>query len=215
MPIKPLHRAKSRLLGAADRGRRHPGAHADLVTAVVLDTVSAARQADGVRDIVVVTSDPDLTSAFTAEGVQVLPDTPDNGLNAALRHGDAMLRLRHPAARIGALQADLPALRPHELASAIRAADGRAYCADRQGTGTTLLLAEPGQPLRPSFGPGSALAHARSGAAALDGAWQSLRCDVDTEADLRFAAELGVGPRTSAVLCERDPQCAITPRIRW
>ncbi|MER5388631.1 hypothetical protein ABTZ89_06060, partial [Saccharopolyspora sp. NPDC002686] len=43
VPIKPLHRAKSRLLGAADAGARSPVAHAELVAAVALDTVAAAR----------------------------------------------------------------------------------------------------------------------------------------------------------------------------
>lgn len=198
VPIKPLHLAKSRLLGAADRGARRPAAHADLVTAVALDTVTAARQAPSVAGIVVVTSDPTLTEAFAAEGVEVLPDTPATGLNAALRHGDAQLRQRTGTSRVGALQADLPALRPDDLAAAISAAgDDRAFCPDRQGTGTTLLLAAPGQPLTPRFGPGSADAHAGSGAKSLLGGWDSLRCDVDTEADLAVAMTLGLGPNTA------------------
>ncbi|MER7081838.1 hypothetical protein ABT308_27110, partial [Saccharopolyspora kobensis] len=45
VPIKPLHLAKSRLLG---EGARRPEAHAELVMAVALDTVAAARRADGV-----------------------------------------------------------------------------------------------------------------------------------------------------------------------
>ncbi|MBB5155423.1 2-phospho-L-lactate guanylyltransferase [Saccharopolyspora phatthalungensis] len=199
VPIKPLHLAKSRLLGAADRGARQPAAHADLVTAVALDTVSAARRAPGVAGIVVVTSDPTLTEAFTADGVEVLADVPAAGLNAALRHGDTQLRRRAAVSRVGALQADLPALRPGDLAAAINAAgDDRSFCPDRHGTGTTLLLAEPGRPLDPRFGPGSADAHAESGAKVLLGAWDSLRCDVDTEADLTAAAALGLGPRTAA-----------------
>ncbi|MEV6228227.1 2-phospho-L-lactate guanylyltransferase [Saccharopolyspora shandongensis] len=194
VPIKPLHLAKSRLLGAAGRG----AAHADLVTAVALDTVTAARRAAGVAGVVVVTSDPTLTETFAAEGVEVLPDTPAAGLNAALRHGDAQLRRRGTATRIGALQADLPALRPAELAAAIAAAgDDRSFCPDRHGTGTTLLLAERGEPLAPLFGPGSADAHADSGAKTLLGQWDSLRCDVDTEADLAAAAALGLGPHTA------------------
>jgi 2-phospho-L-lactate guanylyltransferase len=199
VPIKPLHLAKSRLLGAADRGGRRPAAHADLVAAVALDTVTAARRAPGVADVVVVTSDPTLTAAFAAEGVEVLADAPAAGLNAALRHGDTQLRRRGSVSRIGALQADLPALRPTDLAAAIAAAgDDRSFCPDRHGTGTTLLLAEPGRPLDPRFGPGSADAHAESGAKTLLGPWDSLRCDVDTESDLAAARTLGVGPRTAA-----------------
>lgn len=201
VPIKPLRLAKSRLLGAADDGAGDSRLHADLVTAVALDTVIAARLAPAVEAVLVVTSDPELTSAFVADGVEVLPDEPDNGLNAALRHGEAFLRRRNPAARIGALQADLPALSSEELGAAVRAAGGnRAFCADRQGTGTTLLLARPGDPLDPRFGPDSAAAHAASNATPLAGRWESLRCDVDVEQDLRVARRLGLGRRTTAQL---------------
>lgn len=195
VPIKPLHLAKTRLRGAA--GNR--SAHAELVAAVALDTVLAAREAAGVHEVVVVTSDAALTGSFAAEGVEVLADRPAAGLNAALRFGDEFLRHRRPGCRTGALQADLPALRSAELAAALQAAgDGRAFCADRHGTGTTLLLAGAGQPLEPRFGPGSAPAHRESGGRSLDGPWETLRCDVDTEEDLLRAAELGTGPRTTA-----------------
>jgi 2-phospho-L-lactate guanylyltransferase len=123
------------------------------------------------------------------------------GLNAAYRRGAAVLREADPAGRIGALQADLPALRPNELASAIKSADDRrAFCADRQTTGTTLLLSAPGAPLDPRFGAGSALAHALSGALPLTDSWPSLRCDVDTPEDLHAACDLGLGLHTSALL---------------
>jgi 2-phospho-L-lactate/phosphoenolpyruvate guanylyltransferase len=201
VPIKPLHLAKSRLLGAADGGARRRDAHEDLVTAVAWDTVTAARQAAGVAEVVVVTSDPTLTVALGAEGIEVLADAPAAGLNAALRHGDEVLRRRDPTARVGALQADLPALRAEELAAALTAAGAdRAFCADRHGTGTTLLLAERGTALGPRFGPGSAAAHTESGARALRGEWPSLRCDVDTEADLAQAMRLGLGRRTAELL---------------
>lgn len=201
MPIKPLHLAKSRLLGAADRGARRRAAHEELVAAVAWDTVTAARQAAGVAQVVVVTSDPTLTAALAAEGIEVLADAPAAGLNAALRHGDEILRRRDPAARVGALQADLPALRAEELAAALHAAGaGRAFCADRHGTGTTLLLAERGTALDPRFGPGSAAAHSASGARELRGEWESLRSDVDTEADLAHAMRLGLGSRTAELL---------------
>ena len=200
VPVKPLRLAKSRLRGAADGGAGDPGAHAELVAAVALDTVLAARRAPGATEVVCVTSDPRLVRALAAEGVRTVEDVPASGLNAALRHGDEQLR-REGAARTGALQADLPALDPAELAAALAAAGGdRAFCPDRQGTGTTLLLGEPGRPLDPRFGPGSAEAHADSGAKELDGAWSTLRCDVDTAADLALAGDLGLGPRTRALL---------------
>jgi 2-phospho-L-lactate/phosphoenolpyruvate guanylyltransferase len=210
IPVKPLRLAKSRLVGAADGGAGDPAAHAALVVGLALDTVAAARAAPGVRRVLVVTSDPDLAATLRAAGVRVVPDTPQAGLNAALRHGAEVLGGDGRGGTVGALQADLPALRPAELGAALDAAAGRrAICADRQGTGTTLLLAARGGPLDPSFGPGSAAAHAASGAVVLDGAWPSLRCDVDTAEDLAAAAALGLGPRSTALLGE---VCGSSPR---
>src|SRR5882757_1124655 len=159
VPVKRLERAKSRLVGAADGGVGDRRAHTDLVVALALDTITAAAAADGVGDVVVVTSDPMLTAVLRTEGIRCVPEA-EPGLNEAYRHGASMLG-RH----VGALQADLPALRSAELAAAIAAADGkRAFCPDRQGTGTTLLLSAPGEPLDPRFGVGSAQAHRASGA---------------------------------------------------
>ncbi|WP_114454929.1 2-phospho-L-lactate guanylyltransferase [Halopolyspora algeriensis] len=204
VPIKPLHLAKSRLLGAVGRERGRSRAHASLVTAVTLDTVSAARRTPQVHRVVAVTSDPELTSTLRAAGVAVLPDSPAAGLNAALRHADGVLRRSSPEVRTGALQADLPALRPDELGAAVEAAGTRrAFCPDRQGTGTTLLLAGHNGPLDPRFGPGSATTHGDSGAVLLDGPWESLRCDVDTGVDLKAAIELGLGSHTRAHLARQ------------
>jgi 2-phospho-L-lactate guanylyltransferase len=140
------------------------------------------------------------------------PDGPDRegvtGLNRAVGHGAGQLA---GAGRwLAALAADLPALRPDELARALRAAahprpgsgPRRGFVPDAGGTGTTLLAAPPGVPLAPRFGPGSAARHAASGARRLDGDWPSLRRDVDTAADLAAAERLGLGPSTAARLRE-------------
>jgi 2-phospho-L-lactate/phosphoenolpyruvate guanylyltransferase len=197
VPVKTLPEAKSRLRGAV-----RPEEHANLVLAVLVDTVTAAAEADGVRRVLVVSSDPAVASLLAAEGFECVPEGPASGLNEALRHGAALLRQSDKAGQIGALQADLPALRPADLTAAIKTADGRrAFCADRQTTGTTLLLSAAGAPLNPRFGVGSARRHAASGAIALTGEWDSLRCDVDTAEDLSVAGDLGLGQRTSALLC--------------
>ncbi|WHT18128.1 2-phospho-L-lactate guanylyltransferase [Crossiella sp. CA-258035] len=198
VPVKVLLRAKSRLLGAADNGAGDRTAHERLALALVTDTMTAARAAERVRRLLAITSDPNVAEVLTGLGVETVPDVP-GGLNAALAYGADLLRQDHPAARIGALQADLPALRPEELDAALAAAPERAFVPDRQGTGTTLLLAGLG-PLDPRFGPGSATAHAASGAAELLGPWPSLRCDVDTAEDLIAAAALGLGEHTARLL---------------
>ena len=136
-----------------------------------------------------------------------------------------MLRAADPGAPVGALQADLPALRPAELDDALAAAArgvrgrrGRAFCAGRARAPAPVLLAAAGVPLDPRFGAGSAARHRASGAVPLAGAWPSLRRDVDTGDDLCAAAELGLGPHTRAVLAPTgraaDPGTAVPSRPR-
>lgn len=190
VPIKNLDRAKSRLRGAVPADE-----HADLVLALLLDTVTAAVQAHGVRRVLVICEDERVPAALAGTGAECVDERGLPGLNAALTFGGQYLGT--PGSTVGALQADLPALRPAELSAAIEEADGRrAYCADRPGTGTTLLLAAPGEPLHPRFGPGSAGAHAATGAVRVGASNASLRCDVDTEDDLVIAAGLGLGKFT-------------------
>jgi len=194
VPVKTLERAKSRLRGAVPAQR-----HAELVLALLLDTVTAAVAAAGVRRVLVVCEDDRIPVALRGTGAECVDERGLPGLNAALSYGAELLR--EPGRMVGALQADLPALRPADLTAAVAAADGRrAYCADRPGTGTTLLLAAPGEPLRPRFGPGSAAAHAASDATPVGAALASLRCDVDTEEDLAVAAGLGLGTHSATVL---------------
>jgi 2-phospho-L-lactate guanylyltransferase len=201
VPVKVLRLAKSRLVGAADGGVGNPRTHAALALALAMDTLAAARATPCVRRVLAVSSDPAVTAALAADGVEVAPDDPGAGLNPALRYGARLLRRDDPSARVAALQADLPALRPDELEAAISSAGSqRAFCPDRQGTGTTLLVAAPGRELDPRFGVGSAAEHAASGAVRLEGPWPSLRCDVDTADDLAAAVALGLGQRTAAVL---------------
>lgn len=199
--VKTLDRAKSRLLGAADHGIGDRAAHEALALALVRDTAAAASATPNVRRVLVVTSDPTVADALAADGVATTPDVPDLGLNAAYAYGAELLLRADPRATVGALQSDLPAVRTEELAKALAEADGRrAFCADRQGTGTTLLVAAAGGPLDPRFGPGSAAAHAASGAVLVGVDLPTLRCDVDTAEDLAIACTLGVGPRTAAVM---------------
>ncbi|WP_199430628.1 2-phospho-L-lactate guanylyltransferase [Qaidamihabitans albus] len=200
VPMKPPRSGKSRLRGALG-GPAADDEHAGLVRALAADTLRAATAAAGVRRVLVVATDPAALGELRDLGVEVIGEDGERGLNGALRHGERHLRAGDPAGVVGALQADLPALRADELAAALTEAAGhRAFTADRHGTGTTLLLAAPGQPLDPRFGPGSALAHTDSGALALRLPAPSLRGDVDTPGDLEHARLLGLGERTAALV---------------
>ncbi|MFF6998173.1 2-phospho-L-lactate guanylyltransferase [Streptomyces sp. NPDC008313] len=196
VPLKSLARAKSRLADTAGDGLR-PG----LALAFAEDTVAAALGCAAVRGVAVVTDDPLAGPRLAALGARIVPDEPAGGLNAALAHAVSVVRLNSPQSAVAALNADLPALRPPELARVLDAAAEfpRAFLADAVGSGTTLLSAGPRHALLPAFGTDSRARHRTSGAAELElGAVDSVRQDVDTGADLRAALALGVGPRTAA-----------------
>jgi 2-phospho-L-lactate guanylyltransferase len=195
VPAKRLAFAKTRLRPLTSAGGS-PSAHADLVLALLADTVAAALACPVVGGVLVVTDDPAAAAEVTRLGARTVPDEPDSGLNPALEHGARTAG--GPA--VAALSSDLPALGPGELAAALAAAEAapRCFVADAHGTGTTLLTAV-GTPLRPAFGPGSAAAHRAGGAVELSGDWPGLVRDVDTAADLRAALKLGTGTRTSGL----------------
>jgi len=197
IPLKPLARAKSRLADTAAHGLR-PG----LALAFAQDTVAAAAACPAVRDVAVVTDDALAGRELAALGARIVRDEPGGGLNAALEHAAAAVRSSRPDGAVAALNADLPALRPEELARVLDAAAEfpRAFLPDAAEIGTTLLAAGPGRELRPAFGVDSRARHRASGAVELGlTGVDSVRQDVDTGADLRTALALGVGPRTAAM----------------
>ncbi|MGF7235029.1 MAG: 2-phospho-L-lactate guanylyltransferase [Frankia sp.] len=198
LPVKPLERAKSRLI-RADR--------AELALAMATDTVRAAvASAETVAAVIVVTDDPLAKASLGWAGALVVPDVPDAGLNAALTHGAGVAERMWPGLGVAALSADLAALAPEQLGRALRAAarHPRAVVADAEGTGTVLLTAGPGVALAPAFGPASRAAHIDAGAVDLTDLLGSsvpgLRRDVDTADHLAEAVALGAGDRTRAVL---------------
>jgi 2-phospho-L-lactate guanylyltransferase len=198
VPLKPLVRAKSRLADGAGELLRP-----ELALAFAKDTVCAALACPAVAGVVVVTDDTLAAAELTALGARRVPDSPGAGLNAAVTHGAAAVRAVFPQAAVAALNADLPALRPAELARVLGAAAAhrRAFLADAAGTGTTLLATGPGAAPAPAFGPGSRALHRAAGAVELGLAGVgSVRQDVDTVEDLRAALRRGVGPHTARLV---------------
>jgi 2-phospho-L-lactate/phosphoenolpyruvate guanylyltransferase len=192
--VKRLAAAKTRLAPVFSAATREA-----VVLAMMVDTIRAALAVPALRSVTVVT--PDQVAADTARqlGALALSDpTPDghgDPLNNAIAAAEAVVRESTP--NIVALQGDLPALQPQELAEAIAAARSypRSFVGDRHGTGTSALFAFD-VPLEPRFGPDSARRHQHSGAIELTGAWPGLRCDIDTPDDLMVARRLGVGSAT-------------------
>lgn len=200
VPIKHSTLAKTRLRAATSEQAQH----AELVRAIQLDTLDAVlalRTHPLLGGLFVVTgSDPAQPAPALPAGIEILPDA-GGGLNPALAAAAAELSRRFPADGVVAMVGDLPALRAADLLAVLHQAPavGRSFVRDVDGSGTTLLAAGPHSRLMPLFGPDSARRHLASGARELDAA-ASLRCDVDSAADLRRCLELGVGMLTSQLV---------------
>jgi 2-phospho-L-lactate guanylyltransferase len=200
LPVKGGPLAKSRL-----------GGRPELATAIALDCLDAVLACPVVGRVLVVTSDPPIRAAARAVGAHVVPEAqPGAGLVPAIVSGVRVAALVC-AGPTAVLLADLPALRPEDLAAALAAVEARlhddtasmAAVPDAQGTGTVLLAARTPADLDPAFGPDSLGEHVRRGAEALDLDLPGLRRDVDTPADLEAALALGVGPRTATAVRDR------------
>ncbi len=211
--LKTLPAAKSRLSALPDPLRER------LARCMAIDTLAALRPA--VREIVVVSDQPDLAPALRRRGLDVrLLAEPDpaasvahvssrGSLNLALAHADSLLRA-DGVETVLACVGDLPALRTRSVQQVIvgSRAWSRSFLTDHDELGTTMLVAR-GVPLDPFYGTeisggqriGSSVRHAASGAVALAlGALPDARRDVDTTADLATAAGLGVGAATASLL---------------
>ncbi|MFI1237253.1 2-phospho-L-lactate guanylyltransferase [Nocardia salmonicida] len=201
MAVKHIGRAKSRLASLLSTEQR-----AQLVLAMFTDTVVAASAVPELSSLTVVTPDPLVADRARELGAHVI-DEPAAGadpLNTALAAGAADVRDRYGPTHLLALQADLPALRPSELADVLTVAVGaRSVVIDHTGTGTAaLLVRDTTALLLPRFGADSARAHRDGGAVPLSGHWPGLRCDVDTPEDLEIVRALGVGEFTTSTLRE-------------
>src|SRR5215475_14266181 len=183
--VKRLTAAKTRLAPVFSAATRE-----SVVLAMLIDTITAASAVAALHSVTVVTPDEVAADATRRLGARVLMDPTPEGhrdpLNNAIAAAEATIRAETP--NVAALQGDLPALQPQELAEAITAARGyrRSFVGDRHGTGTSALFAF-GVGLDPHFGPDSAQRHRHSGAIELTGAWPGLRCDIDTPDDLLVA----------------------------
>ena len=192
VPIRSWTTGKTRLGGDADvRGT--------LARAIALDTVEAIVGCGEVGRVLVVTPDAEVAADVARLGAVVVPEpsTPSGDpLNAAIDRAAAST-----VGPVAVVLGDVPALTAADLAQVLRgaAAHPSAFVPDAEGTGTVLLAARSVDVLVPCFGPGSAVAHAATGAARLD-APDAVRRDVDTPQDADEARRLGVGPRTAVLL---------------
>ena len=205
IPMSPLDRAKTRLADASSS----PAQHRALVRAMRRDTVAAILPARDVARVLVVTATPDaaqadligLAGVLGPDRIVVIADPAHDGLNPAVAHAATHARDSWPADGVATMVADLPALTTAavDVVLARAALVDLGVVVDRQGMGTTMLTAGPGQHLHPRFGAGSARRHLELGATRL-AAPAPARTDVDVLDDLDAARGLGLGPAMAALL---------------
>lgn len=198
LPVKDAARAKSRLASAL--GARRP----DVALAFASDALDAALCCPAVASVTVATSDEKVAAVLGAAGARVVDEGPVPELNRVIMAACSAL----PGSEdVAVLLGDLPAITPRDLEKALGLASehATAFVPDAVGTGTTLLTASHVTLLQPHFGPGSASAHALSGAVRLVApGLERMRCDVDNLADLRRAVRLGLGRHTRELLRDVD-----------
>jgi 2-phospho-L-lactate guanylyltransferase len=181
VPVKRLAAAKSRLDGALD-----PGERAALVVGMLRSVLGALAASGAVATRLVVSPDPVVLAVARAAGAATLPQAGD-GLNEAL---EAARAATAPGAPLLIAPADLPLLRPEEVADLLALADRAAVtiAPDREERGTNALVLAAGAALPFRFGPESFARH-RAAAAAAGLTARVYRSpgtalDLDTPADL-------------------------------
>jgi 2-phospho-L-lactate/phosphoenolpyruvate guanylyltransferase len=193
VPIKRFSEGKRRLGDRPDR--------AALAESFARDTLDAVATSARVRMLLVVTDDPELVNDLRLPVSVTVVTQQAPGLNNAIGTGLRVANDRWPDWGQAVLTGDLPALTPEDLERTLEIAEEvpLGLVADAHGTGTVLLTGQPGVPLLPAFGVGSAMRHRDLGHRLLRGT-ERLRRDVDTPEDLEIAVRLGVGRHTTEVL---------------
>lgn len=189
VPIKPFHRAKTRLASALSaQGRQQ------LARDCADRTLNTLRQCAGISTIVVVSRDEPALAMARAHEVMPLRETGRPTLNAAL--GQALAHAQaHGAQAALILPGDLPFISVGEVAQMVedaRALDGAGMgiAPDRHNEGTNALLIRPPTAIKPAFGKGSfarhkTLAH-KNGLRLMVRHLPGFALDLDTADDLKL-----------------------------
>ena len=218
VPVKDLDLAKSRLALPAHQRRQ-------LALAFATDTLSALARCPDVAAIIVVTADPDVVALAATVGARVVHDETDSldgAIGAAVAVAVAASAARDlPDVGVLITPSDLPCLRADDVTEVLSQASGHpaAFVPDRSGTGTTMVIYSPGQPVVTGYGGESAARHTGLGLYAVPAAPIRTRHDVDTLEDLLAAAALGVGEATAPLLGQgpalmgSQPDAGVKPDI--
>ena len=188
IPVRAFDGAKSRLGAVLDAEERR-----DLVTRMLRRTILAALDTAGVREVLVVSPDPQVLDVAAAAGARtVLQAT--RGLNPALHEA----RAAATGERLLIVPGDVPGVSPASLGQVLAAGDAAGspsvvLAPDRHGRGTNALLLDPPDVIDPAFGGDSRAGHAwlaSSADAAFVEVPDVLALDIDTADDLLLAETL-------------------------
>ncbi|MFN2557339.1 MAG: 2-phospho-L-lactate guanylyltransferase [Nitriliruptorales bacterium] len=202
MPLRSPGMGKTRLGTELNVQER-----AALSLAMLADVTAALRSVPLDR-VVVAASGPQAATSVAAFGLEAIVDPPGNGgLDTAV---DTACRHFGPEVSLLVVAADLPRLRPDDVAAVIERPEPVVVAPTWDG-GTATLLRRPPLAVPSAFGAGSAARHLHLAAArALETATidrAAFRHDVDTWSDLRALSQGHVGAATAGFL-----QC-IGPRL--
>jgi 2-phospho-L-lactate guanylyltransferase len=189
VPVKPLVRAKSRLVSILSRDVR-----ARLARAMLGDVLSALRAARSIGHVWVVSHDRALLADVEGLGASPLVEEFDMGLNRALRFATCAARERG-AERVLILPSDVPLVRAQDVERRLRLPRGAAApkglvvaVPSKDGSGTNALLRTPPAVIPPCFGSDSFRRHAREaarrGVLFYERRIARIALDVDTPRDL-------------------------------
>jgi FO synthase len=196
VPVKALGASKQRL--AAALGPRREG----FARALLVQTLSALSNSRRVDGILVVTADAEVAAEAREAGAQVCLQEAD--LNGACEIGLADARARRVDI-CGIFHADLALLSSRGVDALIssylecRRSQGHSVIGlvrSHEGTGTNVVLLDPGLPFTPAFGPASFATHEfAAGPRARELQCDEAAFDIDTAADLKALAGNAVPAR--------------------
>lgn len=216
VPVKPLSRAKSRLLPQLAREQLEA-----LSLAMLEDVLSALLATPALDRVAVASADAAVAARARALGAEVLLG-PDPGLNEAIDAAAHELHLR-PGEPFLVVLGDVAGARPQELqelfealAQIAPAGGPAAVLAPSRDGGSSALLRAPHDAIPSCFGPHSAARHREAAAAAgvplRELVLPSLAIDLDRAEDLTaFLAGTGDGPRTRSLLAQLGLSAETSP----
>jgi len=189
VPCKKLAIAKRRLASVLSAAERRC-----LVSAMLSDVLGVLTNITALKDVAVISSDPDLTDLARSFGVRCCMDDSKAGLSAALTLASGFLS-NDGAKGVLAVPGDLPLLARANVMRAIEAVTARSAVAlapDRNNQGTNLLAMAPPGAIPYLFGGMSFQAHIVAaqtrGIEPVVIRTEGLGLDIDTAKDLIFFA---------------------------